>query len=886
MTTPQPSTRLSIFALIAVCILLLANSNNPPNGRTGAPGDNGTCAGCHTGNNPGGFNGSIVIDNFPSTIMSGNTYNLSARVVNPNGLASRGGFQAVVLNESAGNSNAGNITVSGTNPSTILSGGRKYVEHNPAIDFPPNNEITWNFNWMAPDAAPGNIIKFYAAAVIGNGGASTGDLVVTFVASGTIANMVDPLEVTVDVTDVLCAGECNGTATATIEGGTPPYILNWSPIGGNAAMLTDLCPGHYSLEATDNNNTTTIVDFTIGEPDPLLAFFTSTTDETTAGANNGSATASATGGTSPFAYLWSNGATTTSINNLAPGNYCITVTDANNCTATTCTEINAGDCNLAASFSYSDVSCFGACDGVIFVITTGGTGAVNYFWSNGATIPLLTNLCSGNYTLIATDAANCSITLTVGIATPDEIVANTVITSESAEGAMNGAIQLNASGGVGNFSYNWSNGATTANISNLAAGNYCVTITDGVQCQEVYCYEVPLIICEDIVINTNVIENNCPNECAASIEASLSGGSGVYTFAWSNGATTANINNLCDGSYTLLVSDDFGCQFSDTIVLYSGELMINESTYSDAGCFGACDGSISVMTIAGTGPFSYDWNEDAFDGMNAVSNVCAGFYELTVTDGNGCTELLCFDIDEFDELLVSTIGSMVCFGECKGTVSIFISGGNPPYSFNSNSPLEDICPGEYQITVTDSEGCSALNMFSILEYPEIEYMLVDINDETNGQGNGSILLNVSGGTGPFSFVWSVNGNIVSTLEDPVGLSAGVYTLIITDVVDCSILAENIVIGNLVGTSEQYVAGSLSLFPNPASESVYILLGKTLHSTARLHIYDIRGQQVSEMPVVPSGGSSFEISIADLAPGVYILLLKDGDQIWRERLLKQ
>jgi Secretion system C-terminal sorting domain/SprB repeat len=886
MTTPQPSARLSTFALIAVCILLLANSNNPPNGRTGAPGDNGTCAACHTGNNPGGFNGAIVIDNFPVTITPGSTYNLVARLTNPNGLASRGGFQAVVLNESTGNSNAGDITIGGTNPSTILSGGREYVEHNPAINFPASNEVTWNFSWIAPNASPGETIKCYAAAVIGNGGASTGDLVVTSVATGTIANMVDPLEVTVDITNVLCAGQCNGTATATIEGGTPPYVLNWLPIGSNAELVTELCSGHYSLEVTDNNNTTTIVEFTINEPAPLLVSFSSTTDESAAGANDGTATASATGGSMPLTYLWSNGATTASINNLAPGTYCVTVTDVNNCTASACTEINAGDCNLSAIYSYSDVSCFGACDGVIFVITSGGTGAVNFNWSNGASSPLLNNLCTGNYTLTVTDAANCSSTLSINILEPAEIVANPVIAPEVMEVTMNGAIQLNASGGVGNFNYSWSNGATTANISNLVAGNYCVTITDGIQCQEVYCYEVPLIVCEDIFIITSVIENDCPNQCIGSIEVSISGGTGGYTSAWSNGATSATINNLCDGLYTLVVTDDLGCQSSDTVVLYSGELMINESEYSDAGCFGVCEGFIYVMTVAGTEPFSYNWNEDAFDGMNAVNNVCAGFYELTVTDGNGCTELLCFDIDEFDALTVATTSSMVCFGECTGSVLVDISGGVPPYSFTSNGPFENICPGDYQLTVTDSEGCTITSMFSIEQYPEIEYMLVDINDETNGQGNGSILLNVSGGVSPFSYEWLLNGLIVSTAEDPVGLSAGAYTLIIMDAIGCNIMVNNIVIGNLVGTSEQYIAGGLQLFPNPASESVYILLKNVFHTAASLQIYDMHGLLVSEIPILSEEASSLEIPVAHLAPGVYTLLIRDGDKIWRERLLKQ
>jgi len=162
----------SIIALIAMAVIFLANFNNPPNRRTGAPGDTGTCAGCHSGTNPNGYDGSLAIEGFPTSILPGTTYSLTARLSNPNGLANRGGFQAVVLNETSGNVNSGNIIATAGNPSTIFSGGREYVEHSPGKSFPPNNEITWDFDWVAPMSADGSIIKAYSAAVIGNGSGS------------------------------------------------------------------------------------------------------------------------------------------------------------------------------------------------------------------------------------------------------------------------------------------------------------------------------------------------------------------------------------------------------------------------------------------------------------------------------------------------------------------------------------------------------------------------------------------------------------------------------------------------------------------------------------------------------------------------------------------
>ena len=181
----------TIFLLLFLLFLFLGNSSNPPNGYTGAPGD-GLCTNCHTPGNPQGFDGEIIIENFPSSIDPNTAYPLTARVTNPNGLAFRAGFQAVILD--ASNNNIGDITVSGSNPTTQLNGGREYVEHNPAINFPGSNEVTWNFTWTSPAGPSGENITIYAAAVIASGGnGNQQDLVVTTNVSGTLMNAGNPL---------------------------------------------------------------------------------------------------------------------------------------------------------------------------------------------------------------------------------------------------------------------------------------------------------------------------------------------------------------------------------------------------------------------------------------------------------------------------------------------------------------------------------------------------------------------------------------------------------------------------------------------------------------------------------------------------------------------
>ena len=300
MTRNQFPPRLSVFGLIAIAVIILANFSNPPNGRTGAPGDNGTCTGCHSGNNPNGFDGFIVIDNFPTLITPNNTYNLTAKVTNPNGQAIRGGFQAVVLNETAANTNTGDLMVSGTNPTTTLSGGREYVEHDPGLFFPPNNEITWNFTWTAPSGSNGDIIKIYAAGNIANGGGSSGDFIVTTVASGTMDD----------------------------GGGLP--------LEANAAA----------------------------------------TDETAAGANDGTATANPSGGAPDYTFLWSTNEITQTITGLSPGTYSVVVSDNNGNTAADSVIVNPGDCALTLLLTAIDPSCFASCDGSIQSSTNGGSTSI------------------------------------------------------------------------------------------------------------------------------------------------------------------------------------------------------------------------------------------------------------------------------------------------------------------------------------------------------------------------------------------------------------------------------------------------------------------------------------------------------------------------------
>ena len=215
-----------LFFTLLTAFTFLNNSANPPNGRTGAPGD-GLCSDCHSGNNPNGYAGSVQIMNFPSSIIPNTVYSLQAVIDITAGTPARAGFQAVVLDGS--NNNAGDLTPTGPSTTTQSFNSREYVEHNPAMFFGGNSSVTYTFDWLAPNAPNGEIITLYTASVIANGSGTANDLVVTNFANGIVMSSGgNPPTATATSTPVSCFGGNNGTASAIGSGGTPGYSYLWS----------------------------------------------------------------------------------------------------------------------------------------------------------------------------------------------------------------------------------------------------------------------------------------------------------------------------------------------------------------------------------------------------------------------------------------------------------------------------------------------------------------------------------------------------------------------------------------------------------------------------------------------------------------------------------
>ncbi|NDC07664.1 MAG: hypothetical protein EBZ86_10190 [Synechococcaceae bacterium WB9_2_069] len=189
-----------------------------------------------------------------------------------------------------------------------------------------------------------------------------------------------------------CPNGNNGAIDLTVAGGIAPYIFTWSN-GASTEDLSSLTAGNYSVSVTDFNGCTANANVTITQP-TLLTTSASSTNVTCNGLNNGTATVTAAGGTAPYTYLWNSGATTPSITNLAPGNYSVTVTDANGCSANANVTITQ-PILLTANASSTNLACNGINNGTATVTAAGGTASYNYLWNTGATTPSITNLAPG-----------------------------------------------------------------------------------------------------------------------------------------------------------------------------------------------------------------------------------------------------------------------------------------------------------------------------------------------------------------------------------------------------------------------------------------------------------------------------------------------------------
>ncbi|WP_433763931.1 MBG domain-containing protein [Flavobacterium ginsenosidimutans] len=598
-------------------------------------------------------------------------------------------------------------------------------------------------------------------------------------------NLIEP---TALITDVTCYDGNDGAISLTpLTNGTYSYAWN---DGITTKDRTGLSAGNYTLNITTPNGCIETKTYTVSQPS-AIAIISTKTNISCHGENNGSITASATGGTGSYTYKWNTtpASIADTITGLTAGTYTVTVTDSKGCISTESVTITEPDA-LAASATQTNILCQGGSNGTASVSVSGGSGSYSYIWSpSGGTSETANGLAAGNYSCTITDNNGCSITKDFTITEPDALTASATQTNILCHGDSSGTASVNVSGGSGSYSYIWSpSGGTSETANGLAAGNYSCTITDNNGCS----ITKDFTITEPDALTASATQTNilCHGDSSGTASVNISGGSGSYSYIWSpSGGTSETANGLAAGNYSCTITDNNGCSITKDFTITEPDALTASATQTNILCHGDSSGTASVNISGGSGSYSYIWSPSG--GTSETANgLAAGNYSCTITDNNGCSITKDFTITEPDALTASaTQTNILCHGDSSGTASVSVSGGSGSYSYvwspsgGTSETANGLAAGNYSCTITDNNGCSITKDFTITEPDALTASATQTNILCHGDSSGTASVSVSGGSGSYSYIWSPSGG---TSETANGLAAGTYMVTISDTNSCSL----------------------------------------------------------------------------------------------------
>jgi gliding motility-associated-like protein len=611
------------------------------------------------------------------------------------------------------------------------------------------------------------------------------------------------------------------------------------------------------------------------------------TDVDCFGANNGAISVSINGGVAPLTYSWAgpNGytATTEDISNLSPGNYSLTVTDANMVTDTYGPVLVDGPANAVSipsgTISITPVNCFGGSDGLIDVTVQGGTGPYTYAWNDpgGSTTEDLFPVGVGVYTLTATDANGCTVTSApLQMTQPNDITINlNSVENVICFGDANGKAFITANGGSAPYSFEWREFgmstviSTLQNPTNLQKATYVVTVIDDHNCQKAITDPV-VVSGPSAALSSNFSPTNvlCPDGNDGFISQSPSGGWGNYDFEWTGPGgpyTSQNITNLSAGVYTPTIMDQGGCSvtLSPITITEPAEITYTNLQVTHLECANDANGSISITPQGGNGGnYVVTWTGGLTGTM--ISNLDGGNYAPTIRDNQGCTTTMpAITVNKPAPLVSSETITDQMGATDNGEIDLTITGGTMPYSYEwahgpTTEDVTGLAAGLYTVTITDANDC-----FIIVENIEIvqsNILLGTFASSTNSCANdGTVTIVIPpAATGPFVVSW--NGNTQVSQTDTVliqNLAPGTYDFTVSDLANNEVILEDIMI-----TSLAPAAVSSQTTPPDNADCIgatnFIVLEPVPNTTAMLYNWS-DGPTTSARINIPQGNYSVVVT---------------------------
>ena len=733
-------------------------------------------------------------------------------------------------------------------------------------------------------------------------------------------------------TTVSCYGASDGVAViSTLGGSSVTYTYFWSQgqytTGVNYDIATGLLYGSYYVTTRDDLGCEVVDSVYISQPEPLTMEASELDWVDCYNDSTGEAFATATGGTSPYTFDWSNGMWTgDTVNTLAPGLHTVIVTDARGCTSSDTVFIHNPD-SLYIQIDHSQ-TILPYCEGIntaeLSAIAYGGTLGYTYEWNDNPVLPQTTATASGllsdnyyssdsAYTITVTDSKGCiaSVTTdTLRFFTETMYVMADSLLSQYASGSLDsnevscfgfndGSAYAFADGGHGPYTYQWYGpglfNSTNSVITNLYAGTYSVTVRDTNNCM--VNTSVVLVEPAPLTFNTSgLINESCLGACdGAIIVDSLLGGvapySALLTDNQTGSVTTNNVSlgmeivNVCSGDFNIVLTDVNNCPSSviagginHQVVGYDAytEAQIDASTSTTLICNASSDGSLEVLNPQGL-PYTYSWLDIFGNTIASTNNLPAGIYVLYAGYNNtdGCTTTDTIQITELAPITsTAAINDVDCYGNNTGVITAAAAGTVGPYSYSwdngsNGATASGLEAGSYIVTVEDANDCENTFVYTVDQPDELDVSIIN-----NGYVLDISTAGVTGGVQPYTYAWFELSSPSSMLTAGITYtvsSIGSYYLEVTDANGCLQTSNMISFGTTSITD--LLPSTLNVYPNPFTEETTVDFGSTVKQ-ASIRLVDVYGKIIEDYTI--ENTDKYIIKRNNKAKGIYFLEVQVGD----------